>query len=46
LLDGSRTHRQIAEDLARLPNALPLEEIERQLPAHLERLAHATLLES
>lgn len=45
LLDGSRTHRQIAEELAREPGAEAIEEIERQLPGHLERLARATLLE-
>jgi len=45
LLDGTRSHRQIAEDLARVPGAPPLEEIDRCLPASLEWLARATLLE-
>ena len=45
LLDGSRTHRQIAEDLARTPGAPPMEQIERYLPSSLEWLAHAALLE-
>ncbi len=45
LLDGSRTHRQIGEDLARVASAPSLEEIEQHLPSHLEWMAHATLLE-
>jgi len=46
LLDGTRNHRQIAEDLARVSSAPSLEEIEQHLPSHLEWMAHATLLES
>jgi SAM-dependent methyltransferase len=46
LLDGTRSHRQIAEDLARIPGAPSLEQIDQYLPASLEWLAHATLLES
>jgi methyltransferase-like protein len=46
LLDGTRSHRQIAEDLARVSGAPPLEQIDQCLPASLEWLAHATLLES
>jgi methyltransferase-like protein/protein-L-isoaspartate O-methyltransferase len=45
LLDGSRTHRQIAEDLARTPGAPSMEQIGQHLPASLEWLAHAALLE-
>jgi methyltransferase-like protein/protein-L-isoaspartate O-methyltransferase len=46
LLDGSRTHRRIAEDLAQIPSAPSMEQIERHLPASLEWLAHAVLLEA
>jgi methyltransferase-like protein len=46
LLDGTRTHRQIVEGLARSRGAPPLKEIEQHLPDHLEWLAHATLLEA
>ncbi|HEY1758842.1 MAG TPA: class I SAM-dependent methyltransferase [Bryobacteraceae bacterium] len=46
LLDGSRTHRQIAAEFARVPGAKSLEEIEQRLPATLEWLARAALLES
>ncbi len=46
LLDGSRTHRQIAEDLARTPGGPPLEWIEQHLMSDLEWLARATLLEA
>ena len=46
LLDGTRSHRRIAEDLARIPGAPPLEQIDQHLPASLEWLARATLLES
>ncbi len=46
LLDGSRTHRQVTEDLGRLPGAPSLDIIERQLPAYLQHLAQSTLLES
>jgi SAM-dependent methyltransferase len=46
LLDGTRTHQQIGEDLARIPGAPPLEQIDQCLPASLEWLAKATLLES
>jgi SAM-dependent methyltransferase len=46
LLDGTRTHRRIAEDLARIPGAPPFEQIDQHLPASLEWLARATLLES
>ncbi len=46
LLDGERSHRRIAEDLARIPGAPALEEIDRCLPASLEWLARAALLES
>ena len=45
LLDGTRSHGQIAEDLAGIPGAPPLEEIHRCLPASLEWLARAALLE-
>jgi hypothetical protein len=46
LLDGTRTHGQIAEDLARIPGAPPHQQIAECLPASLEWLARATLLES
>lgn len=46
LLDGTRTHCEIAEDLARASNAPSLEEIEQHLRSHLEWMARATLLES
>jgi len=46
LLDGTRTHPQIVQDLARIPGAPPLEQIEQYLPASLEWLARAILLES
>jgi hypothetical protein len=46
LLDGSRTHRQIAAEFARVPGAPSLEEIEQRLPATLEWLARAALLEN
>jgi SAM-dependent methyltransferase len=45
LLDGTRSFRQIAEDLARVPGAPPVEQIGECLPASLEWLARATLLE-
>jgi hypothetical protein len=45
LLDGSRTHRQIAEDLSRVPGAPTLQEIESHLPSSLEWMARAALLE-
>lgn len=45
LLDGSRTHPRIAEDLARIPGAPSMEQIEQHLPGSLEWLAHAALLE-
>jgi methyltransferase-like protein len=46
LLDGTRSHLRIAEDLARIPGAPALEEIHRCLPASLQWLLRATLLES
>jgi SAM-dependent methyltransferase len=45
LLDGSRDHGQIAEDLAKTPGAPPADEIAAHLPASLEWMAHAALLE-
>jgi SAM-dependent methyltransferase len=45
LLDGTRTHRQIARDLARTPGTPPLKEIARHLAASLEWLARVALLE-
>jgi hypothetical protein len=45
LLDGTRTHEQIARDLAALAGAR-LHEVRRGLPGSLNWLAHLALLEA
>src|SRR6185295_7102150 len=45
LLDGTRTHEQIARDLAGIEGAPSLEEVRRYLPGSLEWLAGVGLLE-
>jgi len=45
LLDGSRTHEKIAADLAKTQGAPPMTEIVKHLPASLEWMARAALLE-
>jgi len=45
LLDGTRTHREIAEALAKAPGGPTREQIREGLPKSLEWLAHEGLLE-
>jgi SAM-dependent methyltransferase len=45
LLDGTRTHEQIARELAGIPGAPSLEDVRRYLPGSLEWLAGMGLLE-
>ena len=45
LMDGTRDHRQLAQDLAAIPGAPPVEQVVEHLPASLEWLAHMSLLE-
>jgi hypothetical protein len=45
LMDGTRDHQQLAQDLAGLPGAPPLEQVVEHLPSSMEWLARMTLLE-
>ncbi len=45
LLDGTRTHEEIARELAGMEGAPSLEETRRHLPGSLRWLAHLALLE-
>ena len=45
LLDGNRTHEEIARDLSRLPGAPTLDEVRQYLPASLAWFARMGLLE-
>jgi methyltransferase-like protein len=46
LLDGTRDHQQIAQDLSAIADAPPLEEIRRHLHSSLEWMARMALLEA
>jgi len=45
LLDGTRTHEEIARELAEISGAPRLEEVRRHLPGSLDWLAGMGLLE-
>jgi len=45
LMDGTRDHEQLAQDLAAIPGAPPLEKVRENLPSSLEWLAGMALLE-
>jgi len=46
LLDGSRDHEQVAQSLAEVPGAPPLEDVRRHLPGSLQWMAKMGLLEA
>ena len=46
LLDGTRTHAEIARDLAAIPNAPAIRDVKKHLPGSLEWFARMGLLES
>lgn len=46
LMDGTRDHEQLAQDLAAIPGAPSLEQIREYLPSSLEWLAGVALLEA